>query len=123
MAKPIFNYSKYPEVFTCQALDRQISGLRDELGQIDQKKMTGNKNDVRRLKNEKELQFAQQDCGDFLQNLEIREGQELIKNRFIKAEKDIINKSNQRRLVLLLSGAGVLVIGLAVILYVRYGKK
>ena len=121
--KKDFNFRKYPDVYTCEALDRQLSSLRDEYTLVQQDKMYGNKGDVRRLKQKKELQFAKMDCSDKLRALEIEEGQDLITNRFIQAEKDIIGKSNRGRLVLLLSGSAVLLIGLSVLLYVRYGKK
>lgn len=121
--KKDFNFRKYPDVYTCEALDRQLSSLRDEYPLVQQDKMYGDKGDVRRFKQKKELQFAKMDCSDKLRALEIEEGQDLITNRFIQAEKDIIGKSNRGRLVLLLSGSAVLLIGLSVLLYVRYGKK
>ena len=123
MSKPTFNFRKYPDVYTCEALDRQISSLRNELPLVQQKKMYGDKGDIIKFKNKKELQFAKMDCEDSLRAKEIREGQDLITERFIEAEERIIGKSNRGRLVLLISGSVVLLFGLSVLLYVRYGKK
>ena len=85
--------------------------------------MYGDKNRIQKFKNDKELQFAKMDCEDSLREREIREGQDLITQRFIDAEERIIGKSNRGRLVLLISGSVVLLVGLSVLLYVRYGKK
>ena len=105
--KTTFNFRKYPDVFTCEALDRQISSLRNELPLVQQKKMYGDKNRIQKFKNDKELQFAKMDCEDSLREREIREGQDLITQRFIDAEERIIGKSNRGRLVLLISGSVV----------------
>ena len=123
MAKEYINYRLYPEVSTCQALDRQISELRRIVPLVQQGKMGGNKIEAMRFKNKKELQFATMDCADKLRDLQINEGQDLISGRFEEAEKRIIGQSNQRRLFLLITGSAVLLIGLSVLLYVRYGKK
>ena len=51
--KTTFNFRKYPDVFTCEALDRQISSLRNELPLVQQKKMYGDKNRIQKFKNDK----------------------------------------------------------------------
>lgn len=123
MPKPTFNERKYPNVQTCEALDRQISSLRDEYDKVQRKEMYGNANTVRLLKYEKELRFASLDCQDRLVAKNIGEGQDFVKDELQDIEEKIVKDANRKRLVMLVGGSAVLLIGLSVLLFVKYGKK
>ena len=114
MAKPYFNPSLYPNTLNCQLIDAQISKLRSDKDDVYQRKMYGSKREVKNLLMNKEIQFENQMCSQKLENESVYGSVEMQQDEYKKAEQRIIAEANKKRQVMLLGGAVVLLVGLAI---------
>ena len=113
-SKPYFNTSLYPNTSNCQVLDAQISKLRSDKDDVYQGKMYGSKKEVKNLLMNKEIQFENQMCSQKLENESVYGSVEMQQDEYKKAEQRIIAEANKKRQVMLLGGAVVLLVGLAI---------
>lgn len=114
MSKPYFNRLRYPHTVNCQTLDAQISGLRDDKDKVYRKLMTGSKKEVKDLLLAKEIQFERQNCSRILEDKSVYETVEMTQKEFEELENRIIGQSNRKRQIMLVSGAVILLLGLAI---------
>jgi len=109
-----FNKNLYPYTSKCQTLDAQISGLRYDYAEVQQKRMVGNKQAVSQFKNAKEIQFEKQNCSKQLEDASVYGSIEMTQKEFAELEQRIIGESNKKRQVMLISGSVLLLIGLVI---------
>jgi len=114
MAKPYFNAGLYPSTRNCQVLDAQLSGLRDDMDNVFRGLMYGSKREVKNLKYDKELQFESQNCSKVLEDKSVSDTAKELQKRFQTLDLRIIGGSNKKQNTMLIGGAVILLIGLAV---------
>ena len=114
MAKPYFNKRLYPITTNCQVLDAQVSKLRDDKDLVYRNLMSGDRRTVKDLLLNKEVQFENQKCSQVLEDSSVYGTLDMTQDEFEKLEQSIIEESNKKRQVMLVTGGVVLLIGLAI---------
>ena len=76
--------------------------------------MTGSKREVKDLLLAKEVQFERQNCSRILEDESVLQTLEMTQKEFEELENRIIGQSNRKRQIMLVSGAVMLLLGLAI---------
>jgi len=109
--------NKYPFTDQCQALDAQISSLRNLKSDVSLGK---NKNvgerDIYNFLAQKEIQFARSKCSLRLENSSVYGSVDILRDRFVSSEDRIIGEGNKRKNTMLITGGVVLVVGLFILI-------
>lgn len=114
--KIFWNNRAYPITTNCQVLDAQISELRNDKDLVYRGKMLGSKKEVKNFLLAKELQFAQQNCSQKLEDTSVFQTADMIQDEFVELQDRIIGESNKKKQVLLIGGGIVLLIGLVILI-------
>jgi len=107
-----FSEHNYPPNQSCQVLDAQISSLRNDLADVNLKRTVGNPITIRKFLETKKIEFAIRGCSRELEEQSVDGTIDELSDRFITTEERIIIPVDRKRLVMLLSGSAIILVGL-----------
>ena len=107
-----FRASNYPSNQSCQKLDAQISAIRQDLSEVQSKRTVGNATTIRKFLELKKIAFATRSCSSALEEDSVKGTVDELADRFKGTEERIIIPVDKKRLYMLLSGSGVILLGL-----------